>query len=193
LLKIVRADDATSDVFFTASTQEETSIFHNGFGGPYRQSWASMGDIRALVSRGLLEITEHKSGGDFAFVVTSAGRAQAEALRRIGPSPLQLAVGRAEQAEARMRELEEGAKTDAAAEKGRRTRNARRLAWLPALVVALAISAGIFWLFQLNATTALAATALSAFGVCGSWLVRPVRDVCARWLVRVFGFIHEQT
>jgi uncharacterized protein (TIGR02391 family) len=76
LRRIVAADNKASDTFFTASSFDGTTLFHEGFEEPGHQVEVGIGDIKALAVQGLLALTETRDFGDIAFVVTPAGRAR---------------------------------------------------------------------------------------------------------------------
>lgn len=75
LESMVAADDAESDVFFTASSFDGTTLFHQGL--PGGQIEVGIGDISSMAARELIAITERRQHGDLSFVVTDAGRAHA--------------------------------------------------------------------------------------------------------------------
>lgn len=86
LRRIIDADDASSGVFFTASSQEGTTLFHPGFPDSGQQIEVGLGDIKALAVRGYVEITEHRDHGDVAFAVTARGHAQVRLAESQGPT-----------------------------------------------------------------------------------------------------------
>jgi uncharacterized protein (TIGR02391 family) len=92
LRRIVAADDAASDVFFTSSTQQGTTMFHEGFSG--RQIDVGRGDIQALAARGLLAITEYRDNSDVAFAVTPQGHAHADQIEGANPATVSTSAPR---------------------------------------------------------------------------------------------------
>ncbi len=95
LRQIAAADDAAGDVFITASSQQGTTLLHDGFSNPGRQIEVGLGDIKALAARGFLAITEYRDQGDVAFVVTPAGHGHADRTEPTNPS---VALAMADQA-----------------------------------------------------------------------------------------------
>ncbi len=191
LRAMAAADDRASDLFFTASSFDGSVLFHQGF-PVASQIEVEVADVRALASRGFVQITEERTYGDIACILTDAGRAEAERLEHGGKSALEGEQERADRAE---RALSDHVAADEAAARdliARREAKAWKWAWVPAVAVAILVSVVIYWLSSSGPLSA-AVGILLALGVAGSWLVQPVRRWIAGELVRLLAFIHDRT
>ncbi len=191
LRQIVEADDAASDTFFTASSMDGTTLFHDGL--PGRQLEIGIQDIKSLAARGLLLINEHRKYGDVAFAVTPAGRAEAERLASGGKTEAEVQRDRADLAEAALRaHLDDDARAAGAIDE-RRRRTASVLATVPALLVAIVAGLVAFAISQSGPLATAVIAVLGILGVATSWLVNPLRSAIARRLIRPLRFIHDRT
>ena len=189
---IVAADEGAADEFFTASSQDGTTLFHTGFRNHGNQIEAPIGDIKSLAARGLLTITEFRDQGDVAFAVSLEARTYLERLDGGGMSALEAATARGERAEAALEAERRGTADLAAGDITRRRVRAERLAWIPAAVAAVIVGI-VFFVLSRSATWSAAVSVLLAVCVAGSWVVRPVRVVAAELLFRLLTFIHNRT
>lgn len=189
LEQLVAADDAASDMFFTASSMDGTTLFHQGLSSGHME--VGIGDVKALAARGLLAIMEYRAYGDVALVVAPAGSIYAEQ-RKTGTTPIEAERARADRAEEALRVQEKAAAARVTEEEERRKRLARRIAWLPAAGIALLLG---YVLFQLTETAELRLVfgVLLAAGVAGSWVFEPTRAAGTRLLVPLLRWIHELT
>lgn len=192
LRQIVAADEATSDEFFTASSQDGTTLLHNGFQNEGNQIEVAIGDVKALAVRGLLAITEYRDYGDVAFAVTPTGRADVERLEHRGMTALEVETARADRAEALVRQQQHAIADQVASVEVRRRTRAENLAWVPAAAAAIVVGVVIFILSQ-SGPLRVAVGILLAIGVVGTWVVAPIRRAATELLVRVLAFIHDQT
>src|SRR6266511_597064 len=182
LRAMAAADDRTSDLFFTASSFDGSVLFHQGF-PEANQIDVEVADIRALANRGLVEITEERSHGDLAGILTDAGRAEAERLEGGGKSALEVEQERADRAEKALSDHVAADEVAARSVVARREAKAWKWAWLPAVAVAILVSVVIYWLSSSGPLSA-GVGVLLALGVAGSWLVQPIRRWIAGELVR---------
>jgi hypothetical protein len=151
-----------------------------------------MGDLRALAANGNIVVTEERQYGDMVFVVTEVGRKQADRLKLGGLSEAEEQRGRAEKAEALLRDhVANDTRTVEAAEE-RRQRLAGALAWIPAVVLAIVIAFALFALSD-SPQFRFVIGVLLALGVAGSWVIQPVRNAIAAGLVNALRAVHDRT
>lgn len=191
LRAIVAADNRASGQFITVTTFDGTDLLHPGFRDEVEIE-LSVGDVQALAARGDLIVTGHRDHGDVAFVVTEQGHASAERLERGGPTELEAKRLRANELEAQLKDGDEAVKSAQARVLERRERIANRIAWIPALAIAVAISVVIFLLSESGPVRAIVGVLL-ALGVAGSWFLIPVRKAIAVPVARLLRWVHDRT
>jgi hypothetical protein len=137
LLAIVNADDRMDGLFFTASSQTSTTLFHPGFPANNQIEIAGMGSIEGLAQRGFVRITERRQHGDVAFALTPAGREEVQRRASGGKSALEAAIARAEAAETALATERQSSADRDDARATLRAKRAGYVAWAIAIVVAV--------------------------------------------------------
>jgi hypothetical protein len=194
LRQIVTADDLASGEFTATRFQGgATILFHPGLAnGQVLLYDNAAGDIRAMGRDGLLSVMALSHDGSVKFVATDATRSYIERLDAGGPTQLEAATSRADNAEAALVGLTRAAEEHEAAVRNRRRRIADKIAWLPTAIVVGAVALLIFLLSQSGPLAAVWGF-LGAVGVAAGQLFTPVRSRIAAGLVKVLQFIHDRT
>jgi hypothetical protein len=192
LRAIVVAEAAAADDFMTATSNDGTTVFHNGFGQPTRQRTIPLAILNGLERRGLIEKTRFIDQIDFGFAVTEAGREYISRLDHGGISAIEAETQRADRAEAALAAAQAAAVDAERDERERRRKRADRLGTVVAAVVVVLVGVALF--FASEATGLRIFVGIATFaGLAGVSVRGPVKRVVSDLTFRALTFLHEHS
>jgi hypothetical protein len=183
---IVAAEAATPDDFMTATSNDGTTVFHNGFGPPTRQRTIPLPILNGLERRGLIDQI------DFGFAVTEAGREYILRLDHGGISPIEAETQRADRAEAALAAAQAVEVDARRAESLRRRKRADRLGVVVAAVVVVLVGASLFFISEAPGLRIVVGIATFA-GLAGVSVRGPVKRIVSDVVFRALTFLHEHS
>jgi len=192
LRALVAAEASASDDFFTATSTDGTTVFHDGFGEPGRQREIPLAVLNGLVQRGTLTKTRIIERIDFGFAITEGGRDYIERLDRGDLSALDVETQRANRAEAELAAVREAAVDTQRAAVERRRKRADRLGLAVAAVIVILVGAVLFFASETPLLRVIFGIATFA-GFAGVTFYPGAKRLVSGLAFRALTFIHERS